>query len=134
MNSKIIYIIMLLVGMLVTYVVMPFFRNMLIDSNVIRPNYKKDMIPVSMGLVFLPTIVINAIILIYFTKNFNDLVYVFLYIFGLMSMCLVGILDDIIGNRDVSGLKGHFKSLLKGTLTTGGFKALFGGFVGLKYQ
>lgn len=131
MNSKIIYIIMLLVGMLVTYVVMPFFRNMLIDSNVIRPNYKKDMIPVSMGLVFLPTIVINAIILIYFTKNFNDLVYVFLYIFGLMSMCLVGILDDIIGNRDVSGLKGHFKSLLKGTLTTGGFKALFGGFVGL---
>src|SRR3712207_4652284 len=131
LNSKIIYIIMLLVGMLVTYVVMPFFRNMLIDSNVIRPNYKKDMIPVSMGLVFLPTIVINAIILIYFTKNFNDLVYVFLYIFGLMSMCLVGILDDIIGNRDVSGLKGHFKSLLKGTLTTGGFKALFGGFVGL---
>ena len=36
-----------------------------------------------------------------------------------------------IGNRDVSGLKGHFKSLFKGKLTTGGFKALFGGFVGL---
>ena len=47
------------------------------------------------------------------------------------SMFFAGIIDDTIGNRDVSGLKGHFKSLFKGTLTTGGFKALFGGFVGL---
>ncbi|MEG2983455.1 MAG: glycosyl transferase [Peptostreptococcaceae bacterium] len=131
MNTNVIYIIMLLVGVLVTYMIIPFFRNMLISSNVIRPNYKQDMIPVSMGLVFLPTIVINGIILIYFTKNYESLVYVFMYLFGLLSMCLVGILDDIIGNRDVSGLKGHFKSLLKGNLTTGGFKALFGGFVGL---
>ncbi|MGL5755072.1 MAG: glycosyl transferase [Paraclostridium sp.] len=131
MNTNVLYIIMLLVGVLVTYMVIPFFRNMLISSNVIRPNYKQDMIPVSMGLVFLPTIVINGIILIYFTKNYESLVYVFMYLFGLLSMCLVGILDDIIGNRDVSGLKGHFKSLLKGNLTTGGFKALFGGFVGL---
>jgi UDP-N-acetylmuramyl pentapeptide phosphotransferase/UDP-N-acetylglucosamine-1-phosphate transferase len=46
-------------------------------------------------------------------------------------MFFAGVLDDIIGNRDVSGLKGHFKSLLKGNLTTGGFKALFGGFVGV---
>lgn len=131
MNRLILYVVMLLVGMLVTYTVIPFFRNMLVSSNVIRPNYKKDMIPVSMGLVFLPTIVINAIILLYFTQNNKDLLYVFMYIFGLIAMCLVGILDDIIGNRDVSGLKGHFKSLFKGTLTTGGFKALFGGFVGL---
>ena len=131
MNNIILYMIMLLVGLGTTYVVMPFFRNMLISSNVIRPNYKKDMIPVSMGLVFLPTIVINSIILVYFTTNYNDLVYVFMYLFGLISMCLAGVLDDIVGNRDVSGLKGHFKSLLKGHLTTGGFKALFGGFVGI---
>ena len=48
-----------------------------------------------------------------------------------MSMFFAGIIDDTIGNRDVSGLKGHFKSLFKGKLTTGGFKAIFGGFVGL---
>ena len=49
----------------------------------------------------------------------------------MMAMFFAGIIDDTIGNRDVSGLKGHFKSLFKGKLTTGGFKALFGGFVGL---
>ena len=31
----------------------------------------------------------------------------------------------------VTGLLGHFKALFKGTLTTGAFKALLGGFVGL---
>lgn len=131
MSNYILYIILLLTGVIGTYVVMPFFRNMLIASNVIRPNYKNDMIPVSMGLVFLPMIVINGIILALFTIEYKDLLYLFMYMFGLIAMCLVGILDDIIGNRDVSGLKGHFKSLFKGSLTTGGFKALFGGFVGL---
>ena len=53
------------------------------------------------------------------------------FLFGLISMFFAGILDDIVGNRDVSGLKGHFKSLFKGNLTTGGFKALFGGFIGI---
>ena len=111
MNTSILYIIMLLAGILVTYIVIPFFKNMLISSDVIRPNYKKDMIPVSMGLVFLPTIVINGIILAYFTKSYENIAYIFMYMFGLMAMCLAGI--------------------LKGNLTTGGFKALFGGFVGL---
>ncbi|MGL5717007.1 MAG: glycosyl transferase [Paraclostridium sp.] len=131
MNDYILYIMLLLIGVLGTYLVIPFFRNMLVSSEVIRPNYKKDMIPVSMGLVFLPMIVINGIILAFFTNEYKDLLYLFMYMFGLIAMCLVGMLDDIIGNRDVSGLKGHFKSLLKGNLTTGGFKALFGGFVGL---
>ena len=131
MSNYILYIILLLTGLVGTYAVIPFFKNMLIASNVIRPNYKKDMIPVSMGLVFLPMIVINGIILAIFTTEYKNLLYLFMYIFGLIAMCLVGILDDIIGNRDVSGLKGHFKSLFKGKLTTGGFKALFGGFVGI---
>jgi UDP-N-acetylmuramyl pentapeptide phosphotransferase/UDP-N-acetylglucosamine-1-phosphate transferase len=56
---------------------------------------------------------------------------IFMFMFGMISMFFAGILDDIVGNRDVSGLKGHFKSLLKGKLTTGGFKAIFGGFVGV---
>lgn len=131
MNNYILYAILILTGLFGTYAVIPLFRNLLIDSNVLRPNYKKDMIPVSMGIVFLPMLIINAIILAYFTTNFKDMLYIFIFLFGLVSMFFAGILDDIIGNRDVSGLKGHFKSLLNGKLTTGGFKALFGGFIGI---
>ena len=131
MNNYILYAILILTGLLGTYAIIPLFRSLLIESNVLRPNYKKDMIPVSMGIVFLPMLIINAIILAYFTTNFKDMLHIFIFLFVLVSMFFAGILDDIIGNRDVSGLKGHFKSLLNGKLTTGGFKALFGGFIGL---
>lgn len=131
MNNYILYAILILTGLLGTYAIIPLFRSLLIESNVLRTNYKKDMIPVSMGIVFLPMLIINAIILAYFTTNFKDMLHIFIFLFGLVSMFFAGILDDIIGNRDVSGLKGHFKSLLNGKLTTGGFKALFGGFIGL---
>lgn len=131
MNNYILYAILILTGLLGTYTAIPLFRNLLIEGNVLRPNYKKDMIPVSMGIVFLPMLIINSIILAYFTTNFKDMMYIFIFLFGLVSMFFAGILDDIIGNRDVSGLKGHFKSLLNGKLTTGGFKALFGGFIGV---
>ena len=131
MNEYIIYTCLLITGYFGTLTIIPLFKNLLIDSNIVRPNYKNDMIPVSMGIVLLPMIIINGILLAYFTKDLNNLIHLFVFILGLLSMFLAGIMDDIIGNRNVSGLKGHFKSLLKGTLTTGGFKALFGGFIGI---
>jgi UDP-GlcNAc:undecaprenyl-phosphate GlcNAc-1-phosphate transferase len=131
LDTYLLYIMLLLTGLLGTYICIPLFRNMMISGDIIRPNYNKEMIPVSMGIVFLPMLVINSIILAFLTINYESLLYIFMFDFSLISMFFAGVLDDIIGNRNVSGLKGHFKSLFKGTLTTGGFKALFGGIVGL---
>lgn len=112
MNNFILYTILLIIGMVGTYAVMPLFKNLLTESGVERPNYKQEIIPVSMGIVFLPMMVINSIILIFFTKDLKNVLYVFIYMFGVMSMFFAGIMDDVLGNRDVSGLKGHFKSLM----------------------
>ena len=144
MSQYIFHAILFALGFLGTYFMIPLFKSMLVNSNVIRPNYKNEMIPVGMGIVFLPMIIINSIILGFVTlnniwfvssSNYNlNIVWLLclaLYIFSMMAMFFAGALDDLIGNRNVSGLKGHFKSLFKGELTTGGFKALFGGFVGL---
>ena len=144
MNNYILYAILILTGLLGTYAIIPLFKSMLVNGNVIRPNYKNEMIPVGMGIVFLPMIIINSIILGFVTlnniwfvssSNYNlNIVWLLclaLYIFSMKAMFFAGALDDLIGNRNVSGLKGHFKSLFKGELTTGGFKALFGGFIGL---
>ena len=79
MNKYILYAILILTGLLGTYALIPLFKNLLIDSNVLRPNYKKDMIPVSMGIVFLPMMIINSIILAYFTNNFKDILYIFIF-------------------------------------------------------
>ena len=144
MSQYIFHAILFALGFLGTYFMIPLFKSMLVNGNVIRPNYKNEMIPVGMGIVFLPMIIINSIILGFVTlnniwfvssSNYNlNIVWLLclaLYIFSMMAMFFAGALDDLIGNRNVSGLKGHFKSLFKGELTTGVFKALFGGFVGL---
>ncbi len=144
MSQYIFHAILFALGFLGTYFMIPLFKSMLVNGNVIRPNYKNEMIPVGMGIVFLPMIIINSIILGFVTlnniwfvssSNYNlNIVWLLclaLYIFSMMAMFFACALDDLIGNRNVSGLKGHFKSLFKGELTTGGFKALFGGFVGL---
>ncbi len=115
------------IGFLGTWAIIPYFKTLLTESNVVRKNYKEDLIPVSIGIVFLPILVINASIVRYFIEDNT----IYIYLFGIIAMAFIGIIDDLIGNRDVSGLKGHFKSLFKGRLTTGGFKALFGGFVAL---
>lgn len=126
-----IMLILALVGFIGTLLIIPMFKKMLIEGEIVRPNYKQDMIPVSMGIVFVPMLVISAMVLAYIDRDPEHMKYLFMFLFAALSMSFAGIMDDIIGNRNVSGLKGHFKSLFKGTLTTGGFKALYGGFVGL---
>ena len=131
MADMYIMLILALVGFVGTLLIIPMFKKMLIEGEIVRPNYKQDMIPVSMGIVFVPMLVISSMVLAYIDRDSEHMKYLFMFLFAALSMSFAGIMDDIIGNRNVSGLKGHFKSLFKGTLTTGGFKALYGGFVGL---
>ena len=70
--------IIFLLGLIGTYLMIPLFKNLLVDSNCIRPNYKGEMIPVSMGIVFLPMIIINGIIVAFFTVDFVSMTCLFL--------------------------------------------------------
>lgn len=131
MNYNFLALLMFFFGLTVSFVCINFIRAMLVDSGLIRPNYKKINIPVGMGLAFIPNIIINGGVLAFFTNNKSHLMLIYVLAFSLITMALTGLLDDCLGNRSVSGLKGHFMSLFRGQLTTGGFKALIGGFVGL---
>src|SRR5690554_969722 len=103
---------------------------MLVMANITKKNYKGDVIPVGMGIVIIPVIIVNSIFLNYFLIN-NDKTQQLLLVFlvGIMTMAAVGLIDDLIGNRDETGFKGHILSLLKGKLTTGGLKAITGGLI-----
>lgn len=48
-----------------------------------------------------------------------------------LGMSLVGLIDDVFGDRSATGLKGHFSRLREGVLTTGALKAFFGGVTGV---
>jgi UDP-N-acetylmuramyl pentapeptide phosphotransferase/UDP-N-acetylglucosamine-1-phosphate transferase len=44
-----------------------------------------------------------------------------------VAFALLGLIDDVWGSRSVGGLRGHFRALLKGQVTTGAVKAIGGG-------
>lgn len=48
-----------------------------------------------------------------------------------LGLALVGLIDDVLGDRSATGLRGHLARLRDGVLTTGALKALFGGVTGL---
>jgi len=124
-------IMLFCIGIAITLLSIPMISKMLENSGMIRENYRGDMIPVGLGLVFIPSLVINSIILIYSNIVPEKIIMIYMLLFASIAMSFVGIIDDSLGNRGVTGLIGHFKALFKGSLTTGAFKALLGGFVGL---
>lgn len=124
-------IMLFCIGIAITLLSIPMISKMLENSGMIRENYRGDMIPVGLGLVFIPTLVINSIILIYSNIVPEKIIMIYMLLFASIAMSFAGIIDDSLGNRGVTGLIGHFKALFKGSLTTGAFKALLGGFVGL---
>ncbi len=108
---------------LILYLILP----MLQESKAVRPNYQGKDIPVSAGITFIFTFLIimagYKLLLPVFEPQF------YLLALGLTAIGFLGFLDDMLGGSDRRGFKGHFGALMKGRLTTGGLKALGGGFI-----
>ena len=131
MYDYLMLLVLLLVGVGVSVISIPMVKYMLESCGLIRKNYRGEMIQVGMGIAFIPALMVNSAILTYFNIEHDRLLLIFVLLFAVMAMAFAGIMDDAIGNRDVTGLKGHFLSMFKGRLTTGGFKAVLGGFIGI---
>lgn len=102
--------------------------EMLRDTGAIRKNYRGQDIPVSAGISFPFTVMV--ILFGYTVCKWYDETYL-LFMLGLTAIALLGFIDDMLGQRDTLGFRGHFSALFKGRLTTGGLKALGGGFIAL---
>jgi len=109
----------------VTAAFLPYIALMLKNSGIVKENYLGDKIPVGMGIIFIPAVITGMIVLVFIGHIDKKLV--LLELLGITVIGFAGVIDDLLGNRDTLGFKGHIRSLLKGTLTTGGFKALMGG-------
>ncbi|MGE5381728.1 MAG: hypothetical protein ACM3NT_11770 [Methylocystaceae bacterium] len=90
-----------------------------------RNNYRGQLIPVAAG-ISLPLV----LLICYFPYRYFQIDSSAILI-GIILMAFLGLIDDLLGNRDTMGFRGHIKSLLHGTLTTGGLKMLMGGVVAL---
>lgn len=101
-------------------------KAMLFEAGFLRKNYRNEDIPLSVGLGFIPAITIGILPLVLVKASQKSCL---IYLALIIAMSFVGLVDDVFGNRNDSGFKGHIKALFKGRLTTGGLKLLYGGII-----
>jgi UDP-GlcNAc:undecaprenyl-phosphate GlcNAc-1-phosphate transferase len=125
-----IVILFMVVSFILTRLIIPAFMGMFREAGFVRPNYRSEEIPLGMGLVFLPAVMLTLTLASLVDAMWRGKIFIFL--FALTVMGFFGLVDDVFGSRKASGLKGHFKKLIiERELTTGGLKALAGGFTGI---
>lgn len=121
-----IFIIAILLETVVIHIVLP----MLARSGAVRDNYRHDKVPVAGGLTF-PITILLCYVLIQLTNGYTGNRFT-LYLLAVIGMAFLGFIDDMLGQRDSLGFRGHFSRLLKkGELTTGALKALGGGMIAI---
>jgi len=120
------FLIALALGYFLASLIQPLIMGMITEAGLLRPNYREQPIPLGLGLIFLfSTIIILGLgIPLGFFSQDDSLLIIFL----IVTLGLLGLIDDLLGSRSASGFKGHFRMLLKEKqLTTGALKALMGG-------
>jgi UDP-GlcNAc:undecaprenyl-phosphate GlcNAc-1-phosphate transferase len=106
------------------------FRPVIEQPVLGRTNFLGEEIPGSVGFLFPLSYLLVYLLVVVFERE-RPLVWIgpreslLLLILG---MCLIGLLDDVLGSEGTRGFKGHMKEALRGRLTTGFLKAL-GGFL-----
>jgi len=107
---------------IILYLLLP----MLINTGAVRSNYREEHIPVGAGISFAMTLLL--VYLLYRLVS-HEVAGSQLFLLGIIAISFLGFIDDMLGRRDTTGLKGHLGAMLKGRLTTGGLKALGGGLI-----
>jgi UDP-GlcNAc:undecaprenyl-phosphate/decaprenyl-phosphate GlcNAc-1-phosphate transferase len=86
----------------------------------VKPNFQGVPIPAACGLTF----VLAAPLALFLPGN--GIAVMVAFVFGLL-----GLLDDLKGDRSVGGFRGHLKALFSGQPTTGSLKLIGGGLTAL---
>lgn len=117
-------IFIFILSFLVAIIAIPIISSLLIRYNCLSLNYQRRNIPIGMGLLF---IIIQSVITILTSVALNKaLIYVLTYNVCMLLVGLAGFIDDVFGERNVKGFKGHIVSFFKGQITTGFLKAMMG--------
>ena len=94
----------------------------------IKPNFRGDSIPSSVGLTYLLIAVpVYALLLLSPALRLTAA----LYLLVIVSFGVLGLADDLWGSRAVGGFRGHLRSLFALRPTTGALKLVGGGIVAL---
>ncbi len=111
-------------------IAIPLVEKLFIGSGFLKENYRGDLIPCSMGIIFTINTLFISLFLLKFQPK-STYVELLMIVIGIITMGFIGLIDDFIGDSDVKGFKGHIKMLFSMKLTTGGLKAVVGGVISI---
>lgn len=117
-------LLLMLLGFMLLLVLPPLTYHLLKFSKRVEPNYRKQMIPQSYGIV----VVLWAGAMLWATAWLYPpfAARVMVWLVALLGFGGLGLLDDLKGDKTIKGLRGHFLAAGKGKFTTGFVKAVGG--------
>jgi len=98
--------------------------TLLKDAGCTLKNYRGNEVVFGTGIAFMPVLITSGALLFLFNSSIYDMYIV--YLFAVCSMGFAALLDDLIGNKQIKGIKNHISSFFHGHLTTGFIKAFIG--------
>lgn len=118
------------VGLLLLLFLPPLMERLLRRFRHVQVNFRGDSIPQSFGLVIL----LWSGVMLWFSASLLPAMRetVLPYLVAIVGFGLLGLLDDVRGDKKIQGLRGHFRAALQErTITTGFVKAVSGGVLAL---
>jgi UDP-GlcNAc:undecaprenyl-phosphate GlcNAc-1-phosphate transferase len=129
------YVLILVISYGLTGFLFPYFYRFMVEGGLVKPNYREERIPAVAGLIFVVLLPVTTVLGMIFAIPSFTTINAVLFLWVVMGMGLIGFIDDVVGNNDYKGFRGHLKALFKEhRLTTGGFKACFGAVVALVFS
>jgi UDP-GlcNAc:undecaprenyl-phosphate GlcNAc-1-phosphate transferase len=120
---------LLLIAFLISFLLTPKTLVMLRDGGLTKSNFEGNIIPVGAGIIFSAVLTLTYFLFSLMGK-IGSKAYIYLGFLSLVS--LMGLLDDVAGNRNNTGFRGHLSVLLRtGEISTGLWKAVLGGVIAL---
>ncbi|HEY8462971.1 MAG TPA: phospho-N-acetylmuramoyl-pentapeptide-transferase [Bacillota bacterium] len=129
------YLLILIVSYILTWLSFPYLYRLMVEGQLVRPNYREERIPAVAGLLFVVLLPLTTGLGMAFSVKSFTTVNAVLFLWVILGMGLIGFIDDVIGDHTQKGFKGHFRALFKDKrLTTGGLKAFFGAVIALVFS
>lgn len=110
-----------IISIIAIWYVIPRIFNILKNKEIIARNYLGYSVVTGMGLAFIFPCIFG-IIPLFIHKTFIDYL---AFLTVVISLTLLGIIDDLLGDGAIKGIKGHIMVIIRGDLSTGGIKLIF---------
>lgn len=111
-----------------TRLLLPVLLPQMARAGFVVVNYRKQAVPTSAGTI--PALIYSGSLFFWLLlplgNDAAERVYAQALLLATLAMALIGFMDDAFGDRSAGGLRGHWRRLMAGDVTTGGLKALFG--------